>query len=225
MEKKGDALIVAGGLGDHAEFQNRLLDKATKLWGIYGFEKPELFVVDWRDKETSSEEKMERLENTVDRLSVKDNLRVSLIGLSAGGPMVLDAYIRSLREGENSNINRILTLCSRLREGDLDYWTEEKHQYDKTVPAYHEFVKRAESGVDLTDERGQQVVSKLDRQRIKNAIAWFGDRHTPTKKLGTVEGAHFKRLRTPGHTFTIAAGLTFPPFSIKFAKFLRLREK
>lgn len=98
-------VILVPGLGDHAS----RIKFATKSWEKYGVI-PVIHKVPWKNTKEGFQTKLNRLLSVIDRYAKKGE--VSLVGMSAGGSFVINAYLQ-----RRLKIKRIINICGRLREG------------------------------------------------------------------------------------------------------------
>lgn len=78
-------------------------------WSRYGLE-PRVFALNWRNDEDFAP-KLTRLLELIDQLAASGN-KVSLIGTSAGGSAVLNAFTK-----RKDVVQRVVNVCGRLRIG------------------------------------------------------------------------------------------------------------
>jgi len=104
--KKKHHLIFVPGLSDN----NKLL-----TWAINRFNKdeftPHIHLAPWLKRTEKFEPKLNRLLKLIDKLSGDGDL-VSLIGISAGASLVLNAYLQ-----RKNKIIGVVNICGRLRSG------------------------------------------------------------------------------------------------------------
>ena len=183
-DNKHTAIIVLG-LGD----DNIYTPILAWRWEQQGI-KIAIFQTKWKSDE-DYQSKLNRLENLIDKES-QDN-RVSLIGTSAGGSLVINAYAQ-----RKNKINKIITICSRLKKGQ----TEGFRGFDERTqnyPAFRESVILAEENV--------ATFSKEDRKNIMTVHAWLGDELVPVN-TSTIDKAKNIIVPTGEHVISIASSLT-----------------
>lgn len=100
-------LIIIPGLGDRAS----LLEFATRNWEQKYTIKTIVHPIPWQGTEQEFGLKLERLIAIIDT-SIGNGYRVSLLGTSAGGSAVINAF--AMRKGK---IHRVINVCGRLRRG------------------------------------------------------------------------------------------------------------
>lgn len=176
-------VIVVPGLGD----RDRLVSYAVKHWKQYGII-PYVHLAPWKKKEVLSA-KLERLVSLVDKLSKKGT--VSLMGISAGGSMVLNAYAK-----RKSRIRAVINVCGRLKCGEnvfpsLDFAA-------KGNPTFRESV--------LFCDKSRQVLKKKDRKRVLTLRAWY-DEVVPGSTT-VLKGAINKRMPIVEHNAAIMFALS-----------------
>ncbi|KKQ66962.1 MAG: hypothetical protein US86_C0002G0079 [Candidatus Daviesbacteria bacterium GW2011_GWA2_38_24] len=182
---KEHSVIVIPGLGNDTS----KLEWAIQHWRNHGLE-PLVHSVDWHKDEFQS--KLERLVDLVDELSDKGDV-VSLVGTSAGGSAVLNAFIE-----RKDVIHRVVNVCGRLRTGAQAGFRSFEAR-TASSPAFAQAVKLFESREDTLTER--------DRQKIMTVRAMFGDELVPGDTT-ILEGAYNTQVPTPEHMLSIGAALT-----------------
>lgn len=188
-------VIYVPGLDDSRKGYELLVNR----WSIYGIV-PNVHRVGWYDEEKSFEPKLKELVSEIDSLIKKGNT-VSLVGGSAGGSAVLNAFI------EQPKINAVVDLCGRLRAGknvtpSLD-WAA------RNSPAFKESV--------LLFEKREPGMKKEQRQRVLT-LSPIWDEIVP-KTTVPLQGATNKTLPSIEHILSGFLGLTvFSPIVIGFVK-------
>lgn len=99
-------VIYVPGLDDSRKGYELFVNK----WRFYGIV-PHVHRVGWSEREESFEPKLKKLVSEIDNLIKKGNI-VSLIGGSAGGSVVLNAFLQEPRT------NAVVNLCGRLKAGE-----------------------------------------------------------------------------------------------------------
>lgn len=185
MGKKHYAIVVPG-LGDET-WKIRLI---TNHWKRYGLE-PVIHNIWWKSGEKHFEPKLKKLINLIDRLSRSG--RVSLVGASAGGSAVLNAFIR-----RKDKIGRVVTVCSMLRRG--------------TERGFRSFETRSASSSAFREsllmlEKEEPKITRGDRKKIMAIRALF-DELVPGN-TAYVKGATNKQIKSVEHVFSIWMALSF----------------
>lgn len=188
--------IIVPGLGDNIPATS-LIAWWWKRQGIRII----IFETKWKSNE-SFENKLKRLIVLIDKESI--NNKVSLVGTSAGGSLVINVY----RERPNQ-INKVITVCSRLKKGENDGFRGFEAR-TKGYPAFKESVIETEKVIGL--------LRKEEKQRIMTIRALFGDELVPAK-TATISGAKNTAVFSGEHTISIAASLTI--FSNPIVRFIK----
>src|SRR3989338_3160596 len=186
-DTKPHKVILVPGLGDDTRF----LKWATRNWEKYGLE-PIVHSVGWRDGENSFETKLNRLLNFIDEF-VKQGNQVSLVGTSAGGSAVLNAFIE-----RKDSIHKVINVCGRLKVGPTSGFRPFQSK-TQTSPAFAESVKLCENGIKSLDES--------DLKKIMTVHAMFGDELVPSETT-IIKGALNTKVPTAEHIISIASALT-----------------
>jgi len=193
------AVIYVPGLGD-SRIGGQLL--AMKLWRLQGV-RAELFQMNWSDGEPY-EPKQRRLLARVDRL-LKQGYRVSLVGASAGGSAVINAYAE-----RQDQLHCAVGICGKL----LSHGLSSVHpKYYQKNPAFLESMRRLQG----SDEH----LTKAHRERILSLRPLY-DESVPIAET-RIPGSKERIVPVFGHVFGIAYGLLFGSFGIiRFIKRLPL---
>ena len=190
-------VIVVPGLGD----RNKLVSLAVKHWKKYGIT-PYVHVAPWKKKEVLSA-KLERLVSLVDKLSKKG--KVSLVGISAGGSMVLNAYAK-----RKQRIRAVINVCGRLKSGDKVFPSLDLAS--KGNPAFRESV--------LFCDESRHVLKKSDRKKVLTLRAWY-DEIVPGSTT-ILKGALNKRMPIVEHNAAIMFALSM--YRKQIINFLQMRS-
>jgi hypothetical protein len=188
-------LIIVPGLGN--EEGTHLW--AAKRWQKYGIE-PHVLNLKWKTKEDGFDKKLTQIVDLVDQLS-KNGGKVSLLGTSAGGSAVLNAYYKRKNE-----TNKVITLCSRLRTGNGIFYS-----FDRATsksPSFRESVLRTE-GLE-------PKLTKEDRKKILTIHPLF-DELVP-ESVSTIPGA--TNILIPSVEHVLSGALAMTIFSRKIVNFL-----
>lgn len=185
MSKKHKVIIVSG-LGDNIG----KIRFATNHWKKFGLE-PIAYSVGWHDGEKEFKPKLKRLIKLINDLSRKGNT-ISLVGLSAGGSAVLNAFIE-----QKDKVHRVVNVCGRLRTG--------------TQKGFRSFAVRTSSSpafarsIRLCEAR-ENNLTKADRLKVMTVRAIF-DELVP-KDTAILKGAYNTKIPTLEHIFSIGMALT-----------------
>jgi len=195
MIHKKHYVIIIPGLG----YGVKKIQFATYCWRWFGLI-PIVHAMNWRDRE-NFQPKLARLVELIDRYSKNGNT-VSLVGTSAGGSAVVNAY----RERKNK-IHRVINVCGRLRTGTHKGFRSFESK-TKTSPAFAQ-------SIQLSEKR-QKDLTKTDRQKIMTIRPLFDEVVPPDTTV--VKGAQNKIILSIGHVLSIALSLTL--FSKPLLEFL-----
>lgn len=179
---KNEKLIVVPGLGDNRKANLCL----TAHLGI----ESEIHLMPWQGIEQDFQPKLQKLLKRIDELT-KQGINVSLLGTSAGGSAVLNAFYE-----RQNDVLKVINVCGRLRRGSNIYPTLE--EASKNSPSFFQSVL-------LCEER----VQKLDVD-IKNKILTIRplyDEIVPITTV-TIEGATNIQIVSVEHMLSIAAAMT-----------------
>ena len=187
-------IIYITGLGDaNAEGQR----KAVSTWRRFGVE-PQLFQMNWIDREPFAP-KLGRLVRLIDSLVAKGG-KVSLVGVSAGGGVALNAYAQ-----RKSVISGVVTVC-----GKFNYPQTVSPRLIAKNPAFGESMAMvADSRTSLTPE---------DLRKVMSIYPLF-DESVPAHEA-KLAGTHQKRVLSVGHVITIALMI-----SVRAATIIRFLKK
>lgn len=193
--KRRHAVIYVPGLGD-----SRIAGQsfAVGLWKFQGIE-PHLFQVNWADGEQFGP-KLERLLALIDKLR-KEGKNVSLVGASAGGSFVVNAYAR-----RKQSLHGMVGICGKLQAHGFHSVHD---MYYRRNPAFFQSMERLEAS--------ENELSNAQRQRILSLHPIF-DESVPITET-KLPGAKHGMMPTAGHFAGIAYGLTLGSFRIM--RFLR----
>lgn len=179
VDTNNNVLIMVPGLSDNNVFNPILI----WWWKQQGF-KMIIFQPKWKESE-DYQTKLNRLLNLIDEES-KNNL-VSLIGTSAGGSLVINAFNK-----RPDKINKVITVCSRLKKGE---------EFDtKDYPSFGESV--------LESEKNINQFSTKDKEKIMTIRSKFFDELVPNN-TSIIDGAKNITVPTGGHLFSILSSLSW----------------
>lgn len=184
---KEHKVIIIPGLGDEIS----KIQFATNHWRNHGLE-PVVHSVGWHDGENDFQPKLERLVELIDQLTDKGDI-VSLVGTSAGGSAVLNAFIE-----RKDRIHRVVNVCGRLKAGTQRGFRSFEAR-TASSPAFAQSIKLCEAQ--------EAFLSEADRQKIMTVRAMFGDELVPADTT-ILRGAFNTQIPTPEHMFTIGMALT-----------------
>lgn len=188
-------LIIVPGLGG----SNFGLEYISKLWSDMQLR---VYIVDvgWRDKKINFRSGLSKVLKLIDSLPKTD--RVSLLGTSAGGSMVLNAYYK-----RRDRILKVINVCGRLRRGVGVYPTLEKAA--STSKSFKESV--------LSCENIEQKLNDKDGKKFLTIRPLF-DEVVPISTM-TIYGAKNIRVFSAIHVISILSAMTL--YSSVIKKFLR----
>lgn len=184
MSKEHHLLVVSGLGGASAGFR-RIVDS----WRKYGFT-PHVHDMEWRNDEREFCLKLERLISVIDELQSNDEI-LSLVGTSAGGSAVLNAFYE-----RRNRIHRVVNVCGRLRAGQKVHPTLEVAS--RKSPAFKE-------SVTLFEKR-EPLLTAEERKKILTIRALL-DEVVPTSTT-TIQGATNIQVFSVEHMLSITAAMT-----------------
>ncbi len=180
-------VIFVPGLGDN----NLRLTSMLRSWRDEGIS-VDIHLAPWQKKQESYKAKLSRLLKKIDRIT-QNNKKVSLIGMSAGGSLVLNAY--TLRKDK---IHRIITLSSRLLKGAYVFppLSIAAHGY----PAFRDSV--------LSCEKFLLMLTTKDKRKIMTVHSRFFDEAVPAS-TASIPGATNLTIPFPFHVIAVGTTLFF----------------
>jgi hypothetical protein len=175
-------LIVIPGLSDNIQFTRWLVSHIGVEF--------EVFTMNWLNPDNDFDEKLTSLIKRIDQLN-KDRHQVSLLGISAGGSLVLNALV--LRQ---KSIHRVVNVCGRLRKGDNAYLTlnsaaRKSRSFKQSVLAF---------------ERNEESLSKKSRGKVLTLRPLY-DEVVPTSTV-SLTGAKNIRIFSVEHLLSIVVAHT-----------------
>lgn len=179
-------VIFVPGLGDY----NKNLPYLEKLWRKDGID-IEAFDSSWKNKTEIFEEKLARLTKRIDTLS-KTGEKISLIGTSAGGSLVINAY-----GATKTKIHRLITVSARLLEGRKVF--PPLSLAASGYPAFKDAV--------LSSEALLPTFTHTDKEKILTTQSLFWDEIVPISTM-SISGVRKIKIPVPFHRYSIAATVT-----------------
>lgn len=188
-------LIVVPGLGG----ENRWFRVIINSWKMYGFT-THICDIGWKDG-GKLQPKLQRLIKIIDDLHSDGNI-VSLVGTSAGGSAVLNAFC-----DRREKVYRVVNICGRLRAGEKVFPSLEIAS--RTSSSFKESV--------LLFERRESRLTEKDKNKILTIRALF-DEIVPTSTT-ILPGATNIQILSIEHILSITAAMTiYAQSMIKFLK-------
>jgi carboxylesterase type B len=154
----------------------------------------------WQGKEKDFERKLEKVVALIDTYCA-DGYTVSLLGTSAGGSAVVNAF--AMRKDK---IHRVINVCGRLRKGENVFPTLEKASL--TSKSFYDSIIQCENNL--------KTLSPRECQQILTFRPLF-DELVPSSTV-SVPGAKNIILPTIAHILSISIAMTV--FSKKIAEFV-----
>jgi len=191
------AVIILPGLGDEEE----LFRFATRNWDKFGLA-VYICPFGWKDFSSPFETKLLKLLSLIDSL-YSQGFEVSLIGTSAGGTAVLNAYLE-----KKDKIKRVVTICSPLKPCDGHILRSFKNLC-KINHILGESIQRLNNKVNL--------LTHEDKKKIMTVSSHF-DEIIPYD-ASTISGARFLTIPTVEHFFGIFSAFVF--FSRPIIEFIK----
>ena len=153
MAKEHHLIVVPGLGGESWGFR-----KIVNSWERFEFI-PQVHDVLWKDGETEFRPKLQRLVKVIDDLNTDDGI-ISLVGTSAGGSAVLNAFF-----DRRDKIHRVVNVCGRLRFGvNFEPTLDDA---SKKNPAFRESV--------VLFENRESLLSDEERSKILTIRALFDE--------------------------------------------------
>lgn len=178
-------VILVPGLGDY----NTGLSLIVKLWAKENIN-IQIHLAPWENKKEDLKKKLERLVKKIDVLS-KNGHKVSLIGTSAGGSFVLNAFAL-----KKDKIHKVITVSPRLLKGrrvfpTLSYAAQGYPVFEESVLACEAFIPS---------------LTKKDKEKIMISQSVF-DEIVPFATQ-QITGARTLKVYIPFHILSIGAAMT-----------------
>ena len=196
-------VIIVNGLGETTgrfEAQVMGLKLITKNWSEKYQLTPEIIPVEWEDDQ-NLEQKLKQITDLIDEL-VKTGNMVSLIGCSAGGSLVLNAF------AERKNvIEKVINLDGFVRPGS-----------PKVVEYFEKVGAKSKSFREsvLRFEALEPQLSKNDRKKILTVRPLVDELVPPETVI--IKGATNKKISAVEHVLGIATSLIVYDPVIMFLK-------
>jgi pimeloyl-ACP methyl ester carboxylesterase len=192
-------IIYIPGLGKpNPRWQRALVSK----WRFYGV-KPETFLIKWGDGDPFKP-KLERLLKRIDELHSQGHI-VSLVAASAGAGAAINAFAE-----RKDVINGVVCIAGKINNPETI-----GEVLRSTNPDFMESARQVQFSLDKLD-------FDTDRPRIMSRYGMF-DPIVP-KSHSEVSGARNVRVKTSGHSVTIATQLLLPAPIFKFLKSIHKGE-
>jgi pimeloyl-ACP methyl ester carboxylesterase len=186
-------IIYLPGLSDHKPGQAWLL-QAWRLQGIT----PHFHYLGWHDQDETFESKLMKVVERIDQIAA-NNVKVSLVGTSAGASMALHAYL-----ARREKIHRLIFLCGKLQH--IETVSEDYYQKNPSFRAALGKLPGAIAQLKAVDKAMMLTV----RPR-RDPVVSVKDMLLPGVKSIT--------LPTSGHGLSIVAAVTiYSPRLIQFLK-------
>lgn len=179
-----NTVILVSGLSDFGE--SKLIKNIWKRNGIEII----FFESKWKSDE-NYQTKLNRLLNLIDKKS--KNNKVSLIGTSAGGSLVINAF-----NERKDNINKIIAVCSRLKKGE-EFGFRGFIKITKKSLSFRESVLNSEENINN--------FSVEDKEKIMTVYPFFGDELVP-KNTSMIDGSKNRIIPTGEHITSVVSSLT-----------------
>jgi hypothetical protein len=196
-------VILVPGLGDTPR-RIKLYARLIKGWSEKYNITSVFFDSSWNDKYETFDQKLHRLLNLINSYETDDIRKLSLLGISAGGSLALNAYFQ-----KKSKVSKVVNVCGRLRVGNNVQPSLETAA--KKSKAFYDSVTKCEAGLPtLTDQ---------DKANVLTLKAIF-DEFVPTQTT-LIDGTSNLTVGSVGHIITIGLCLTI--YSKKITNFLQVQ--
>ena len=185
-------IIYVPGIGDT---KTGLQEFAVKTWRLYGV-RSETVAMRWA-KGRDFDKKLEKLLNRIDELTT-EGYEVSLVGASAGGSVVMNAF------AARPNLHAVVGICVVMNTNMTI-----GQRYYKKNPAFKGSMEMLPKSLEK--------LSPEERHRIMSVRAAFDP--IVQRRSTAVRGALHRKVWSVGHAFTIAFMITFGArIIVRFAK-------
>lgn len=178
-------IIVVPGLGDGGRFFRFMV---KNWWRMFP---NEIHAFGWRDKDAGLINKQNSLLQKIDALA-KDGRKVYLVGISAGGSAVLNAFM-----ARRMVVSGVVNVCGRVKEGIGVRPTLKKAA--RTSEIFAQSVKNCESGLSS--------LANSDLKKILT-IRPIYDEIVPTSTVD-IEGATNRIIPSFFHGISIRCSMVF----------------
>lgn len=172
----------------------------TKRWHVKYNLSPEVVPVIWKDDERV-EPKLRRITNLIDNFVDKEDM-VSLIGCSASGSLMLNAFVE-----RRDVVHRVINLDGFVRPGNVKGYRSFEERSAKSV-AFRESVLRF--------EKLEPRLTLNDRKKILTVRPLFDELVPPETVV--IQGASNKQIPSVEHVLSIALGLVLYDPVISFLR-------
>lgn len=180
-------VVIIPGLGD----ESTKIRLATYHWRLLGLT-PIVHRIWWKNHGNHFAPKLGRLVTLIDKLSKGGN-KVSLVGTSAGGSAVLNAFVK-----KKNKISKTVSVCGALKKSrEKGFRSFEKRTAES--PAFGESITMF--------EKLEPSLTKKDRKQIMTIRALF-DELVPGN-CAQVKGADNRQIFSAEHVFSIWMSLSF----------------
>lgn len=188
-------VIYVPGLDDSRKGYELLINR----WKIYSI-MPHVYRVGWTDGEENFEPKLKKLVIEINNL-IKQKQTVSLVGGSAGGSAVMNAFLKQPK------INAVVSICGRLKTGENV--SPSLEWAARNSPAFKSSV--------LMFEKKEPSMKKEQRDKVLT-LSPLWDEIVPRTTI-PLQGATNKTLPSFEHVITGFLGMTlFSPIVLGFIK-------
>ena len=197
-------LYVVAGLGDNLTSVRKFHRKAAAQWEYHGIQ-PYHHIVGWHE-DADFLNKLDQVDDYVTGL-LKRNKRVSLLGTSSAGSMVLNAFMEHPEE-----IDKVITVAARLNARPY------KRYLNLTEIAWASpmFI----DSIGWLEEHQQEFLTPTMRERVMN-ISVLGDERIPVA-ASRIDGAFNTTLLQPAENHVQAVRRTMTADSGVIVDFLNL---
>lgn len=192
---KEHAVVIIPGLSDGKQFAWL----GVRSWERNNALTPLIYTMPWAENGEGFSEKLNRLLAFIDETK-EQYKHVSLLGISAGGSAVLNAYTQRVE-----TITAVINVCGRVARGVGVFPTLEMAAKGKST--FFESVLFAEEAISHLSPR--------ERQSILTLRAQYGDEIVPTSTT-PIRGALNETVPIAGHIPSILCALLFPHKIITF---------
>jgi hypothetical protein len=184
---KQHILLIVPPLGTGSE---KIGEKITKNWNKDFGIKPINWQFFWIDNDEGYDDRLNKLIDKIDEIS-NENTDVSLLGLSAGGSVVLNVFCQ-----RTNKISKVINVGGRLKSGNISFPKSKLKNDNNSL--FKESVARCEKNI--------KSLNVNDRRKILT-VRPLWDEFVPTK-FATVEGARNIQVIAVEHIIGLILSMT-----------------
>lgn len=197
MNTKQHHVIISPGLDGRIWGLQMITKNWPKKYQLY----PDIVQTIWKD-ERDLKPKLQKIIDLIDLHHKQDHI-VSLVGTSASGSLILNAYLE-----RRDKVHKVINIGGFLRPGSENGIRNFKTRSTASISFY-------QSVMQFTEREPQ--LSRSNRKKILTVHPRFGDELVPANCV-TISGATNETIFSIEHIASIAASLFFYKPVIQFLK-------